>query len=168
MVVKEDCIKKQVTKKGGEQMEKLYNVKIRIDNVDSNVNKDIYTLSYPEYLDLTCEEEKIKFFVNMFILEMAEVDTPDYFDLEIYDVDYTIMKKEEALLNQYVKSYIQRNLITITEFANRLQTSRTVAYKVLNGKRISLAVKRRVADLLGIKYNELPKEKWYEKYYCGK
>lgn len=139
-------------------MEKIYRFYIEVNSVDSNINKDLYTLYYPRQLYPVCTESQLESRVRDLIENAAEVTTPDYFELEIGDIDFTIGKKTLASLSHHALSYIESNLMTVVSFAEALKIDRKTAYNILNGKSISKDTKRKLADLMGFSYNELPKE----------
>lgn len=139
-------------------MEKIYKYYIEVHSVDSNINKDLYELIYPRQLYPTCTEAQLESRVRDLIEDAAQVTTPDYFELEIGDIDFTIEKKELASLGIHLVEYMADNLHTVVSLAETLKIDRKTVYNILNGKSISKDTKRKIADLLGFNYNELPKE----------
>lgn len=139
-------------------MEKIYKFYIEVHSVDSNINKDLYELIYPRQLYPTCTESQLESRVRDLIEDAAQVTTPDYFELEIGDIDFTIEKKELASLGIHLVEYMHDNLLTVVSLAESLQIARSTIYQAINGKSISKDTKRKIADLLGFNYNELPKE----------
>lgn len=139
-------------------MEKIYKYYIEVNSVDSNVNKDLYTLYYPRQLYPICTETQLESRVRYLIEDAAQVTTPDHFELEVGDIDFTVSKKELAPLSYHLFQYMEDNLHTIVSLAETLQIGRTTVYNVLNGRSIGKDTKRKIADLLGFNYNELPKE----------
>ena len=139
-------------------MEKIYKFYIEVHSVDSNINKDLYELIYPRQLYPTCTESQLESRVRDLIEDAAQVTTPDYFELEIGDIDFTVEKKELASLGVHLVEYMADNLHTVVSLAETLKIDRKTVYNILNGKSISKDTKRKIADLLGFNYNELPKE----------
>ncbi len=139
-------------------MEKIYKFYIEVHSVDSNINKDLYELIYPRQLYPTCTESQLESRVRDLIEDAAQVTTPDYFELEIGDIDFTVEKKELASLGIHLVEYMHDNLLTVVSLAESLQIARSTIYQAINGKSISKDTKRKIADLLGFNYNELPKE----------
>ena len=139
-------------------MEKIYKYYIEVHSVDSNINKDLYELIYPRQLYPTCTESQLESRVRDLIEDAAQVTTPDYFELEIGDIDFTVEKKELASLGVHLVEYMADNLHTVVSLAETLKIDRKTVYNILNGKSISKDTKRKIADLLGFNYNELPKE----------
>lgn len=139
-------------------MEKIYKFYIEVHSVDSNINKDLYELIYPRQLYPTCTESQLESRVRDLIEDAAQVTTPDYFELEIGDIDFTVEKKELASLGIHLVEYMADNLHTVVSLAETLKIDRKTVYNILNGKSISKDTKRKIADLLGFNYNELPKE----------
>lgn len=139
-------------------MEKIYKFYIEVHSVDSNINKDLYELIYPRQLYPTCTESQLESRVRDLIEDAAQVTTPDYFELEIGDIDFTVEKKELASLGVHLVEYMADNLLTVVSLAESLQIARSTIYQAINGKSISKDTKRKIADLLGFNYNELPKE----------
>lgn len=139
-------------------MEKIYKFYIEVHSVDSNINKDLYTLIYPRQLYPTCTGSQLESRVRDLIEDATQVTTPDYFELEIGDIDFTVEKKELASLGIHLVEYMHDNLLTVVSLAESLQIARSTIYQAINGKSISKDTKRKIADLLGFNYNELPKE----------
>ena len=140
-------------------MDKIYNFKVRIDNISHNVNTDLYEIFYPNMFEIIATEKTIDGLISTFLQDVCEVSTPDYFELEISDVDYIILTKNEMSLAYHVEHDRMQKGLTTIEYADKVGISRNYLYNIRKGQPIGQEVKTKLAHELGFTVDNLPKEK---------
>ena len=140
-------------------MEKIYNFKVRIDNISHNVNTDLYEIFYPNMFEIIATEKTLDGLISTFLQDVCEVSTPDYFELEISNVDYVILTKNEMSLAYHVEHDRMQKGLTTIEYADKVGISRNYLYNIRKGQPIGLEVKTKLAHELGFTVDNLPKEK---------
>lgn len=145
--------------KGGEVMDKIYEFKIEIESISHNVNTDLYEVFYPNLIKVIATEKTLDKVINAIIEDVCEVSTPDYFELEISDVDYKVLTKNEMTLAYHVEADMVQKGLTTIEYADRVGISRNYLYNIRKGQPIGIEVKTKLAHELGFTVDNLPKEK---------